>query len=58
VTTGTGLLLTALARLGLTGAVVAASVAVAALGGRRAAAALRAWDDPVVRARVVATVAG
>ena len=58
VTTGTGLLLTALARLGLTGAVVAAAVAVTAFGCRRAAAAVRAWEDPRVRAHVVATVAG
>jgi len=57
-TTATGLVLTGLARLGLTGAVVAASVAVTALGCRRTLAALRAWEDPRVRAHVVATVAG
>jgi hypothetical protein len=57
-TTMTGLLLTGLARLGLTGAVVATSVAVTALGCRRALAAIRAWEDPRVRAHVVATVAG
>jgi hypothetical protein len=57
-TTMTGLLLTGLARLGLTGAVVATSVAVTALGCRRALAAIRAWEDPRVRAHVVASVAG
>jgi hypothetical protein len=58
VTTGTGLLLSALTRLEQPGAVAAVAVAIGALGCRRVVAALDRWDDPVVRARVVATVAG
>jgi len=58
VTTGTGLLLSALSRLDQPGGVIAAAVAIGALAVRRTVAALDRWDDPAVRSRVVATVAG
>jgi hypothetical protein len=58
VTTATGLLLSTLTRLDQPGAIVAVAVAIGALGCRRAVAALDRWEDPVLRGRVVATVAG
>jgi hypothetical protein len=58
VTTGTGLLLSTMARFDQTGGAVAVAVAVSALGLRRAVRAVDRWDRPAVRTRVVATVAG
>ena len=57
-TTITGLAFSGLARVGASSAVVAFTLALVCLAARRGLAAARRWDDPVVRCRVVATVAG
>lgn len=54
----TGLVLSSLAELGLAGATAAMGVAITCIGVRRTALALRRWENPRVRARVIATVAG
>jgi hypothetical protein len=57
-TTVSGLTFSGLARLDAIGTMVAFALAIVLLAGRRTASVRRRWEDPLVRTRVVATVAG
>ena len=58
VTTVSGLTFSGLARVDAIGAMLAFGAAIVLLAGRRVAVVSRRWADPVVRSRVIATVAG
>jgi hypothetical protein len=58
VTTVSGLVFSGLARVDAAGPMVAFALAIVLLAGRRVARVHRRWQDPLVRGRVIATVAG